>query len=357
MFKLKKMGFGKEALKWIKSFMSQRKQYVHMRKSNKKYNSISRMIYGGIAQGSMIGPLLFILFINDLAIFLKVKVKSLLKSFFDLLLFADDILIILSNIILENLEIDTFTVMSYFSQWCKINLFNVNTSKSKFLLFNVNNELIKDFQVLLDDEQMERVAAAKYLGILLDDTLKFNDHVDIMCKKLHGAIFVLRVLSRFCDMNLLMVVYHSLFLSHILYCINAWSTCNNKKIEKLFITQKKAIRTMLKLKPTESCKEHFKKLQILTVPALIIYSSLKLYNNKKLQESRVVHNHNTRNRTESLIIKINKTAARGHNFFSKLPSNIRKKIKDEPRSHNALVRHYLIEECPYSINDFLKGTG
>ena len=146
---------------------------------------------------------------------------------------------------------------------------------------------------------MERVAVAKYLGIMMDDKLKFNEHVDIICKKLHGSIFVLRVLSRFCDMNLLIVVYHSLFVSHIQYCINAWSTCNDKKIEKVLTIQKKAIRTMLRLKSTDSCKKHFKNLQLLTVTALIIYSSLKYYNTRKSQEKsqelRTMHNYNTRN--------------------------------------------------------------
>lgn len=355
LYKLKKMGFGKEACKWIKSFMARRKQYVQIQKGDKKYSSESQIIFGGIAQGSLIGPLLFLLFINDLAKFLKVKVQSLLKCFFDFLLFADDILFILSSNVVDDLEIDAYIILNFFLEWCQINLLNINVEKSKYLLFNTKVKLSVSFRILLDEEQMERVAAVKYLGLLMDDDFKFDEHVDIMCKKLHSAIFVLRVLARFCDLDVLIIVYHSLFLSHVQYCINVWSNCKGKKLEKVFLTQKRAIRTILKLKPEESCREHFKKLQLLTVPALIIYSSLKLYNMRKLTEPRGIHNYNTRNQRDSVVMKKSTLMIRAHKFYGKIPLPFRKKIAENPMCHDKVIKSYLIERCPYSIGEFLDG--
>lgn len=356
LYKLKKMGFGKRALDWIRSFISRRKQYVHLRKGSKKYNSKTRIISGGIAQGSMIGPLLFLLFINDLAKFLKIKVDNLLKSFFDLLLFADDVLLILSNHVLEVLEIDAFIFMNYFLQWCEINFFSVNLEKSNYLFFNSKPELTKNFQILLDGEQLDRVTATKYLGVLLDDELSFDEHIDSMCKKLHAAIFVLKVLARFCDLSVLIVVYHSLFVSHIQYCINAWSNGKGKKLEKVFLVQKRAIRTMLKLKPRDSCREYFIKLQLLTVPALIIYSALKFYHAKKSQEIVTRHSYNTRNQRISSLMEKSTTMTRAHKYYSKIPSFIKHEIKKDERCFNKLIKNYLIELCPYSIGAFLEGN-
>lgn len=350
--KLKKIGFGKNALKWIKSYIVQRKQYVHIKKGRKIYNSDCLIIDGGIAQGSMIGPLLFLLFINDLAKFFKIKIDAALVSFFYFLLFADDILFILSHKLLQALEIDAFILMNYFFEWCKINLLVVNLEKSKYLLFNTKPELCKPFQILLDGEQIERVRVTKYLGVLLDDNFKFDEHIDNICKKLHAAVFVLKTLARFCDLNTLTIVYHALFVSHVQYCINIWSFGKTKKIEKVFNIQKRAIRTILKLRPKDSCREHFKKHQFLTVPAMIIYSSLKLLNSEKSQSIEKSHTHNTRYQKVSSIMKRSPIIARGNRFYSKVPTILKKELEENPCSYNKIVKRHLIQICPYSIKEY-----
>lgn len=113
------------------------------------------------------------------------------------------------------------------------------------------------------------------LGIYLDKKLNFEMQESKIKNKLHSSIFMLRVLSEFCENKTLLIAYHALFESHLNYCINTWSNTSEKRLDEILILQKRAIRTMFRLKKDESCREFFKQFQMLTLPGIIVFNSMK----------------------------------------------------------------------------------
>lgn len=252
---------------------------------------------------------------------------------------------------LENLEKDTYVLMNYLLQWCKINFLNFNEEKTVFMLIHTRIKCNWNFNIFVDERQLEEVNALKYLGLYLDNKLNFEMHCDKIRSKIASSIFVLRMLSKFCDKKLLLLAYHALVESHINYCINTWSCASNKQIEKIFILQKKSIRTILKLKQDTSCREHFIKNEILTLPAKIIMSHLKLLAKRLKGDKAETHGYGTRYHQFSSLSKNDTYLTKAWKFFDKLPNIIQESIYSP--TFGKLATRHLIAKCPYSINEFL----
>lgn len=354
--KLKMLGFSKEALQWIDSYLKHRTQYVEISKGRVISKSQLKEVLFGVPQGSILGPLLFILFINDLVRYLKIKLpRNYIFSLFKIVLYADDVLLIISNKLFEKLEVDAYILLNLLNQWCILNCIDINKMKTQFLLMNLKPNLKFEFNILLDDVFVERVMVLRYLGMELDEKANFQMHVSKVCKKLNSALFIIKHLSKFSDRELLLLVYHTLFISHINYCLACWSDCNLNLIEKVFRIQKRAIRVIFKIEPRESCKETFMINNLLTVPALIILSKVKHFNSarKKLPQLKDRHSHDTRGKEYYIINQENVGLKLGYEYFKKLPEDIRK-TADMSRLFKIGVKNYLIKKCPYKTSQFLE---
>ena len=347
------IGFSEKFCKWLESYLIGRVQFVQIRVGKNRYNSVRLLVLGGVPQGSVIAALLFILFINDLAAFLNKKISvDVLKSVFMLLLFADDILFVISSQLLENLEIDANIIMNFLLQWCKLCFLSFNDEKTVYMLIQRRVQHDQCFSIFVGDRQIEEVQALKYLGLYLDNKMTFEKHIENVRSKLRSAIFVLRVLSKFCEVKILLLAYHALVGSHLNYCVNTWAFASGGKLKSVFTLQKKAIRAIFKLSCEESCREYFQRNEILTLPGLISLNYLKLLKanlNNGTQE--IGHSYNTRNKEISALMKQSVYMAKSEKVFNKLPDIVKSIPIADPLFLNKAKEH-ILNDCPYNFNEF-----
>ena len=210
--------------------------------------------------------------------------------------------------------------------------------------------------VLLDDMIIEEAQFVDYLGVRLDGGLRWNEHVDKLAKQLASNIFVLKNISSLNNISLSKLVYYGLIESLIRYSVILWGSSSKCNLNRIFVLQKRAIRCILRLKPTDSCFDHFKELQILTVPSIYMFEVI-CYIKEHNPATAHQHSHNTRNRninpsvTHNLKLFESKPDYIGLKFFNQLPPQIAqissiKKFKYE-------LKKYLIDQCFYQLPPYL----
>ena len=202
--KLKFYGIRGNAFDWFTSYLSHRVQYVAL----EDYNSDRYFIKCGVPQGSVLGPLLFLIYINDLP-----KNLSHCKS----ILFADDANIFrkskhlseLFNLVNEDLKL--------VADWFNSNRLSLNIAKTHYVIFKPNKQKIPDLQILIESTPIDCKQCIKFLGILIDNQLSWKPHVDYVKGRLTSALFALRRMKSNTSTHNSLTVYYSLFHSHMNY--------------------------------------------------------------------------------------------------------------------------------------------
>ena len=277
LLKLAKYGINDTELKWFESYLSNRQQFVTIHEKSSRLLPIKL----GVPQGSILGPLLFLIYINDLPI--HTKLFSLL--------FADDTTLLASH---DNLTTLTDFVNSEFRRLC--NFFRANglvlhPEKTKFMIFsrsknitnpslftnNNNNDqnnpdLIHEIGRVSD---ISTTPAIKFLGVFFDENLNFKYHISTLRKKLSGALYSLRLVKNTLSTSSLKLLYNSIFHCHLIYAISIWSSANNSLINMLFKLQKNAIRIISQAPYNSHTEPLFKKHEILPLPDLIHFSKIQ----------------------------------------------------------------------------------
>ena len=233
--KLKHYGFRGHVNTFIESYLNQRKQYTSV--NNKE--SGSQSIHFGVPQGSILGPLLFILFINDIPSATKNCASKL---------FADDTSLILHhkniNILVNNAEI----ALSNISKWFKLNKLSVSHSKSSFVLFHNRQkdscEELTDLHV--DDDFIPRSKTVKYIGLHLDENLTWDFHIKELCSSLTKYFSLFYHIRNFIDKRLALTIYYACIFSKISYGIEIYGTAYFTKIEKIQTLQNKLLKVLTK---------------------------------------------------------------------------------------------------------------
>ncbi len=296
--KLKDYGFSDLALKLIRSYLCDRKQYVQMDDIKSDLCNITT----GVPQGSILGPLLFIIYMNDIA-----EASNL----FDFILYADDtslsttIEIVLKKNIGDlqnclNSELEKINI------WLKLNKLSLNVQKTKFMIFRTINKRIPEIELHIEGVSIERVYEFNFLGITLDDQLRWNKHIDKISNKMSRNIGILNSLKHFLPLSTKTLIYNSLISSHINYGLLLWGySC--KRVELL---QKKAVRIVCLSKYNAHTEPLLKYLKLLKVSDILNLQTLKLYYqykhkqlpiyllNMPFQPNLTIHSYNTRNRNQ-----------------------------------------------------------
>ena len=301
--KLTYYGFRGKFNELIKSFLSNRKQYV----SINGFNSENLNINCGVPQGSTLGPLLFLIYINDLHLSLKFSTSSH---------FADDTCLIYSSKNPKTLETNLNYDLKKLNQWLCANRLSLNIDKTKLLIFHSKyNKLQHNIIIKMNDVRLVPSRSVKYLGVYLDDNLSWNIHIKELSKKLSRANGIISKLRHYVPKSTIMQIYYSLFYSHISYGISVWSLTTQKHIDKILILQKKCVRILNSASFIDHTNPLFIDNRIIKFSDIICIYQLLLANqfiNDTLPDdlkclfsySRSIHDHNTRNSKTSFFVPL-----------------------------------------------------
>lgn len=296
--KLRRYGFSGTVLSWISSYLTNRYQVTSLN----KITSDTQLNNWGVPQGSVLGPLLFLVYINDMGSVLhKCKIH----------LFADDTLIYYYG---DNFTDILFTLnieLDELFQRFRMNKLKVNESKSKYLFIG-NNYLYEKFissglQVKINNQNIELVQEIKYLGFIIDRQLKFDKHIDYIAKKIGKKVGFLRRISSSLSIFSRLTVYNTLILPHFSYCSTLIYT-GSSNLSRLQILQNKAMRVILGCRRDTSIKSMLTTLNWFNVKKYFFCQTMifiyKIINNLlpnylkiKLTPVSNTHNINTRNAT------------------------------------------------------------
>jgi hypothetical protein len=285
--KLWNMGIRGKAHDILQSYMTNRKQYVSITSPKGVFNSQLLDIKYGVPQGSILGPFLFILYINDIE-----HMQSMAK----ITLYADDTTIICKNPDFQKLEIEANQIVNSVVQYFNENRLKVNTKKSNFLLFNKRKTRPFDLGIQIDDEPLVQLDKTKLLGLVLDDELKWDAHIDELCLKISKGLFVIRRLKELCNINILKQAYYAFIYSHINYGIELWGNSTKQNLNRILKVQKNVIRCITGMGYRESCRSSFTQMNLLTVINLFIFRMFLAAKSKDYGKNLDCHSHDTRNK-------------------------------------------------------------
>jgi hypothetical protein len=284
--KLFAYGIKGPTLDWIKSYLHNRQQFVSFDGHNSSYCSITC----GVPQGSVLGPLLFILYINDIA-----NVSELLF----LLLFADDTSALISGPDIHVLQNVINSELKSLLQWLNCNKLSLNVDKSKFIIFTTK-KIDHNINIILNGQSLERIQSTKFLGVYIDEKLSWKQHIHYMQGKIAKAIGIINLCKKYFSENTLVNLYYSFVYPLFIYNLEVWGSACNSALQCLVILQKRCIKLITHSPRKTKSDPLFKRLGIL--PLLELYKMkvlLFLYNylNNCLPSVFYVANYFLRNST------------------------------------------------------------
>lgn len=364
--KLEHYGIRGHLLDWFRSYLIGRQQYVHVNNEN----SVKHGLKYCVPQGSILGPVLFILYINDLP-----NISNLANYIF----FADDANIIITGFSTREIREKVESVLTEINSWVTANGLKLNLKKTKFMIFsNKHNISTSDINITFNGVSIERVESERFLGVILDSDLSWKSHISGIAAKVSRNAGILFKLKGLVPEKVLKLVYNSLIQSHLNYCSNIWGLGSKSSIEKIFRAQKKAIRTVENKfnncfynKETGELpchtKEIFSRNKLLTVHNLIaknclvamhkIYLGVSPVKIRNLFEPNLIPNYSTRRQPSYFATKFSRLTAsdktlpfKGVKLYNQVVNKINiihtsvKLERKFPNSFKGSVSKYLIDE-------------
>ena len=292
--KLKAIGCSDKSVRWFVSYLSNREQTVCF----KGTTSSSSKIVMGVPQGSILGPLLFSIYINSLP-------KCIDDGIVDM--YADDTTLTVNGRSVAEIERKLTKGLENVFSWVTKNRLVLNADKTNVMLIAPRSILngVKDFSVTLNGSCLKRVKVAKCLGVMIDEELRWTEHVEKVIKTAQKNISVIKRAKSYVPTRSLKLLYNSIVLPHFDYCSSVWSERFQRQTIKLQKVQKRAARIVLGEGFDVSSKDMFSRLGWMPIQtrfqfgrAVIMYKAMHgmapEYLNKDLQHVSSIHDHSTR---------------------------------------------------------------
>ena len=357
--KLENYGIRGHALTLLKSYLSSRLQCVSFHDATSEVLEVKY----GVPQGSILGPLLFLLYVNDI-------VNCYGGSDCQFVLYADDTNIFITGASKEKTFIKANKVLKIVSNYMRSNLLHINMSKCCFIHFQpkstydetcartrpylLNNDESKS--IFINGQEIKKVSCAKFLGIIVDENLNWDAHRNHLVRKLRSTTGAISRIRKSIPSEHYKDIYSSLFESHLSYGITVWGvTLQENSRDSLFITQKHCIRVLFGdleayLKKQETCartrpylsqklgrqfyeKEHtkpmFNRIKILTVQNLFKYHCItEIFKIMKF-------------RTPYSLFELIKVSERDSSYTIILPTKIETFIWKASKAWNTIYKYVL----------------
>ena len=336
----------------LKSYLSNRQQFTWC--NNKK--SENSTILCGVPQGSTLGPLFFSLYVNDLPTYTTFEVN----------LFADDTVLIMKDKSISKLQEKVNCELAIVDEWMKLNRLSLNYSKSTYFIikptYNSRNIPLNNFNVSIGQHKINSTNYTRYLGILIDHSLKWNNHVNLILRKLANAARILCTIRHFVNKSTLRSLYFSFVYPHLKYGIIVWGNSNKNLLKSIQVMQNKIIRIM----SFKCIKDHvqlnplFKSWNILKINEIYQLETAKfmhLYYHKHLPENfnqyfksaskhhsystRSISNQNYYQERYNLTFTQSSCCYNGVKIWNKIPLSIKKLTFF---SFNKKMKAYLINQ-------------
>ena len=249
--KLDHYGIRGKANEWFSSYLKGRRQYIEL--NHKKSSCLP--IEVGVPQGSILGPLLFLIYINDLPSASNLKCVS----------FADDSNLLIRGKNLGELMASLTRELESVSDFFKANQLKLNAKKTKMVIFR-KKSLPPEHQqmdVVLDGTKLNHDEDAEFLGIIIDSTLSWEKNCTKIANKISRNNGLLNRVKHLLPPSSLKLLYHSFIQPHIQYALPAWGGCSARNKKRIITIQKRAIRTITKSFHTAHTEPRMKKLGLL----------------------------------------------------------------------------------------------
>ena len=208
------------ANKWIESYLTNRTQYVNI----DSHTSSCLPVWCGVPQGSILGPLLFLIYINDISASTTENILS----------FADDTTIFLSDKDPEHLFHRANISLSAIFNWFRANKLSLNATKTQYMVIQPHNrkQNISAYNLKIDDVVLTKANSCKFLGIIIDESLSWKPQLSSINSKISRAIFAIKQVKFTLPLDSLRTLYYALIHPHLIYGLLAWGNANLNLLHK-----------------------------------------------------------------------------------------------------------------------------
>ena len=283
--KLFHYGIRGNALEWFRSYLSNRCQFV----TYNGVSSTSKAVKCGVPQGSILGPLLFLIYINDLA---NICYHTLP------FLFADDTNLFKSGSDLAAMENAINTELRIISEWLKVNKLSLNIKKTKYMLFTKKRNYVDSINIEIEGQSIDETGSTKFLGVIIDKQLNWKEHISHVTSKVSRGIGILIKARHLLNKDALVSLYYSFIYPYMTYCNHVWGNTYPTNLSRLVLLQKKVIRVIAQAKARAHTAPLFMELGFLKVCEInkyLIGKFMHKYHIKKVPDifcDMFTHNHN-----------------------------------------------------------------
>ena len=251
--KLEHYGIRDVALQWIKSYFSCRRQFVQIDQTC----SSTQTIKCGVPQGSILGPLFFILYINDLP-----RASKLTEP----LLFADDTSIFFSHSNPDYLETVLNNELLNIDVWLRCNKLSINVQKTNYVVFCPSQRKVNhSFSLSFGGQPLIQSNVTKFLGVYLDEHLTWKNHINFVCKQIAKSVGILSRTRFYLSCKTKLMLYYTLIYPYITYCNSTWSSTYVSNLNRIYYLQKRVVRAITNSEYRAHTAPLFSKLKILDI--------------------------------------------------------------------------------------------
>ena len=354
--KLNRIGIRGKANDLIESYLTNRKQVVRINQTTSEEMKVTC----GVPQGTILGPLLFILYMNDI---FKITSKN------EIIAFADDTAVIVIGESWLAVLSEAERIINRIACWLSDNFLSLNISKTNFMTHGSYRNSVPDScsikihndycdLVNCDCTKLTRVTHSKYLGIMIDENLKWLDHVNYLVRSLRYLLFIFYKLKHILSTNQLLILYYALFWSRATYGLLVWGGTHDTTLKLLHNLHKRLLKIIYKKNMYYSSEILFRESNLLNLRKCFAEKSV-LKNFVILRDKYLLLlERNTRQKYLRAPTIFKEIGRRNHKFFShKLFDIIPHEIKIMPPKqiiNKKLLRNWLLLLRNHTIEHLLR---